>query len=65
MAKKTRARLYSGRYDFDDFSLMCKCGHSLGVHAAGDGGKRPCYNNDAGDGKYCDCETFRKKTTKK
>lgn len=57
MAKRDRK---SGRYSYDgDFSRVCRCGHTLGIHAAE--APHPCFNEDdgIGDGAPCACERFR------
>jgi hypothetical protein len=50
----------TGRWDYDgDFSRLCKCGHSLGVHSQGGyycdtdaiGGNEP-------EARGCECERF-------
>ena len=61
-----RNRDNNGRYDFEDFQLICKCGHKLGVHAGkNDTNKRPCFNEDeqieGANGEHCDCLNFSKK----
>ncbi len=62
---KNTARAIDGRFDFATMSLVCKCGHELGVHAAENPTrKRPCFNDDIGDGSECDCENFRKVRTR-
>jgi len=55
--KRYTVRSADGRYDHSDMTLVCRCGHRLGVHA---GEKpRPCFNDDAGDGHECHCEAFK------
>lgn len=55
-----RARSKDGKYDYDNFELVCECGHTLGVHcAANESRLRPCFNGDTGED--CDCENFKKK----
>lgn len=47
----------NGRYAVRNFGQVCKCGHTLGDHAAVM--PRDCFNED---GNGCDCEKFRKVT---
>lgn len=59
--RKFRNRDESGKYDFEGFDIVCKCGHTLGVHSAkNETNTRPCYNNDCGDGEWCNCKNFKK-----
>ncbi len=65
MIKNHRNRSKDGRYDFDDLSLICKCGHSLGVHSGqNELKKRGCLNEDhhidGATGEYCTCKNFQK-----
>lgn len=52
----------TGQFEFDnDFGRMCRCGHTLGVHAAGGW---DCLNAETGigpehTGEPCDCQRFR------
>jgi len=61
---KNTVRNSSGKYDFSNFELICKCGHKLGIHAADNPSKlRPCFNGDDIDGatgEFCKCENFKK-----
>lgn len=60
----------TGRYDYSDTSLICICGHTLGVHAGdrGESNKRPCFRDDLHNvedvpREDCDCDNFRPTTT--
>lgn len=60
-----RNRKINGQYDYEDLSLMCVCGHRLGIHSGlNDTGKRGCLNEDehisGATGVFCDCENFKK-----
>jgi hypothetical protein len=49
-----------GRYDYSNMTLLCVCGHTLGVHLAKQ--PRPCANGEGapgGTGESCDCQKFR------
>jgi len=51
----------NGQFAHADPSLVCVCGHGLGVHAAEIvAGERPCFNADWGDAAVCDCVRFRR-----
>ena len=57
----SRSRTADGKYDYDNFDLMCVCGHRLGVHCApNDTPMRDCMNGDVGDGKPCGCKNFER-----
>jgi hypothetical protein len=64
--RRNTARDTAGRYDYSDMSLVCRCGHALGVHAAENPTRRrPCFNEDGpslegATGETCDCKNFRK-----
>jgi hypothetical protein len=53
----TAMRKDDGKYDYSDMGKPCRCGHTLGVHAAA--GDRDCMNVDEGDGEPCDCAKFK------
>ena len=58
---KKRSRDLSGRYDYDDLSLVCICGHTLGDHCAqNDTRIRDCMVEQIRDGEECDCPDFKK-----
>lgn len=62
--KHERARDFTGKYDFEDMGIICECGHRLGVHIAERNklGERECLNKEVGDGRECDCNTFKRAT---
>lgn len=64
--RQTRTRRTNGQFDYDDMSLICKCGHQLSVHAGeNETKKRGCLNEDSGmdgaTGEHCSCKNFKKK----
>ena len=56
---------WNGRYGYEgDWDRKCICGHPLGTHsAANQTSKRPCFNEDTGNGygtgTECDCKNFK------
>jgi len=57
---KTARDMKNGQYVCtNDFDRLCRCGHTLGVHAAATvAGRRDCFNGDTGE--PCECTKFRK-----
>ena len=63
--RQYRTRRISGQFDYDDMTLICKCGHPLSVHAGdNETKKRNCLNEDCGiegaTGESCSCKNFTK-----
>lgn len=58
-----------GRYTFSgDMSRLCKCGHTLGVHAAA--APHDCFHGTGAEtprdpGNLCNCQKFRIVLTKR
>lgn len=67
-SKRVQKREYDGKYTFDgDFSRLCVCGHSFGVHSAGSQASCLLYSLSDDDPARqleatpddCGCEKFR------
>lgn len=56
------ARDSEGKYKHDgNWDRLCKCGHTLGFHAAAKvAGQRPCFHGDEPGAEPCGCVVFRK-----
>ncbi len=55
MQKKPTRDRQTGQYAHSTWSVMCRCGHTLGQHtAAVVAGQRDCLESG------CECEKFRK-----
>lgn len=59
---------HTGQYSYEgQWDRLCRCGHTLGVHAGE--APHPCFNGDSGmegaTGEPCDCPRFRPAKVKK
>ena len=57
----------NGRYAFGSLDLVCRCGHTLGIHTAERRGKdQPCLKQYAigDDLMVCPCDSFEPKRGK-
>lgn len=55
---RNRNRDRRGRYDLEDMTVMCRCGHTLGCHTAAP--PHECLGPNPGDAHDCNCQVFRK-----
>lgn len=53
----------NGQYTHSKLDVLCRCGHTLGVHLAES--PRECLNSDTGDGTPCDCIDYKKAKVKR